>query len=491
MSNPVPDSISSRPSEECLEEEKELENEPGQAGLGNVQTIVHIIGNDFGLADAELPWLIAGYSLTVGTFILVFGRFGDVFGYKRMLLIGFLWMALWSVVLGCSVYSNHVLFTFARVFQGIGPAIMLPNGLAIFGATYAPGRRKAMVFAIFGACAPTGSVLGSAFAGLFTLGWWPWTFWAFAIYLVLITAVGSVLIPDPPKKSKFASMPVSEQIRNLDLPGAAAGVAALVLFNFAWNQAPLVGWQHPYVYVCLILSFLFLPLFFYIELRVSKTPLIPFHALSTDVAFVLACVACGWSCFGIWYYYSWQFAQVLRGASPLLSTAWFAPVVPSGIMAAIVTGLVIHRVGPPPVMVIALSCFTIGTILIMTCPVDQTYWAQFFVCTLITPWGMDMSFPAATLMLSDAVSKEHQGIAASLVNTVVNYSISLGLGFAGTVEVYVVDGGTTPEDVLRGYRAALYMAVGLSGMGLVISGVYCLKCWMKGRLEESSGDAEK
>lgn len=145
-----------------------------------------------------------------------------------MLIIGYAWMAIWSLVLGLSVYSNHVLFTFGRVFQGIGPAIMLPNGLAILGATYAPGRRKAMVFSIFGACAPTGSILGSAFAGLFTLGWWPWTFWAFSIYLVLIAIVGSFTVPDPPKKANFVDKPMREKIKDLDLPGAVTGVAALV-----------------------------------------------------------------------------------------------------------------------------------------------------------------------------------------------------------------------------------------------------------------------
>lgn len=241
----------------------------------------------------------------------------------------------------------------------------------------------------------------------------------------------------------------------------------------------------------MIIGILLVPVFFYIELRVSKAPLIPFDALNSDVALVLACVACGWACFGIWYYYTWQFAQVLRGASPLLSTAWFSPVVPSGCVAAIVTGLVIHRIGPPPVMMIALTCFTIGTVLIMTTPVDQTYWAQFFVCTVITPWGMDMSFPAATLILSDAVKKEHQGIGASLVNTVVNYGISLGLGFAGTVELYVNNGGQTPEDLLKGYRGAFYMAVGLSGIGVVISGIYCVKSWTKRQRKLSTSEDEE
>lgn len=172
----------------------------------------------------------------------------------------------------------------------------------------------------------------------------------------------------------------------------------------------------------MVVGLLFVPLFFYIELRVARSPLIPFDALNGDVGFVLACIACGWSCFGIWYYYTWQFAEVLRGGSPLLATAWLSPVVPSGIIAAIVTGMVIGRIGPPPVMMIALTAFTLGTILLMTAPVEQSYWAQFFVSTLVTPFGMDMSFPAATLILSNAVKKEHQGIGASLVNTVVNYS---------------------------------------------------------------------
>lgn len=133
-----------------------------QVGLGQTLSIIHIIGNSFGLSNpGELSWLIAGYSLTVGTFILVAGRLGDLFGYKRMLIIGFSWFSLWSMVAGLAVYSNHVLFVFARVFQGIGPAMCLPNGLAILGATYAPGPRKDMVFALFGACAPGGSIVRS------------------------------------------------------------------------------------------------------------------------------------------------------------------------------------------------------------------------------------------------------------------------------------------------------------------------------------------
>lgn len=144
-----------------------------QAALGQTLSILHVIGDSFGLTNpGDLSWLIAGYSLTVGTFILVAGRFGDMFGYKRMLLLGYCWFSFWSMVAGLSVYSNHVLFVFARVLQGIGPAFCLTNGLALLGAAYAPGPRKDMVFALFGATAPGGSMVGAAFAGLFSLAWW-------------------------------------------------------------------------------------------------------------------------------------------------------------------------------------------------------------------------------------------------------------------------------------------------------------------------------
>jgi MFS family permease len=397
-----------------------------------------------------------------------------------MLLIGFAWFSLWSMIAGLAVYSNSTLFIFARVMQGIGPAIVLPNGLAILGATYNPGRRKAMVFSLFGACAPNGSIAGSVFAGLFALTWWPWAFFSFSIALALTVVVGYYAIPEPPMKG-IAKQPLGQKIKELDILGAVVGVASLVLFNFAWNQAPIVGWQTPYVYVCLILGLLLLPIFFYIELRVAKNPLIPFDALSGDVGFVLGCITCGWATFGIWAYYVWSTWEVLEGASPLLGSAYISPVAVSGALASLATGWLLGKLRPAWIMLFALTAFTVGTILIMTRPLGQIYWAQGFLCAVVIPWGMDMSFPAATLILSNAVKKEHQGIAASLVNTIVNYSISLGLGFAGTVEVHVNNGGKTPGDIWKGYKGAFYVGAGLSGLGMAISLIFLMKGVLKDR----------
>lgn len=237
--------------------------------------------------------------------------------------------------------------------------------------------------------------------------------------------------------------------------------------SFAANQAPVISWKDPSIGITIGMGLLVMLAFFYVETKITAHPLLPYKRLNSDIGLILGCVACGWACFGIFLYYIWQFFELLRGASPLLASAWYSTNGVSGFVAAVLTGIFLGRVGPPLAMVLAMLAFVVGTIFIGTAPVDQTYWAQSFLCLLIIPFGMDISFPAATIIISDGLPPDEQGIGASLVNTVVNYSISVGLGMAALVEVNVRSEG--PEGLLRGYRGAWYTGIGLSGLGLVIS----------------------
>ena len=434
-----------------------------QAGLGQAISPLHIIAGTFGSpAPGQLSWFAAGYSLTIGTFILVAGRLGDMFGHKLLFTCGYFWYALWSLVAGFSAYSqSQVFFDFCRAMQGIGPAVLLPSGLAILGTTYPPGRRKDMIFSMFGATAPGGFVLGAAFSGLIAeRAWWPWAYWCMGI-VCTICAVGVMFfIPSPSN-----DMDSQRDKQSFDYLGAVTGVTGLVLFNVAWNQAPTAGWSTPYVIVFLILGILFLSMFLIIERRVSQ-PLLPMDGLPGTVGFVLGCIALGWASFGIWVYYLWQFLEVVKGDTPLSASAQQTPTAVSGLCAALTTGFILSRIKTEYIMVMAMTFFCVGNVLLATCPIDQSYWLQTFFSTIITPWGMDMSFPAATIILSNLVPKRHQGIAASLVNTIVNYSISIGLGIAGTVDSHVNSGGS---NIVEGYRGAWYAAIGLAGCGILLS----------------------
>ncbi|MCJ1390442.1 hypothetical protein MMC18_003301 [Xylographa bjoerkii] len=434
-----------------------------QASLGQAIAPLHIIAGSFGSpSPGELSWFAAGYSLTVGTFILVAGRLGDIFGYKNLFVLGWLWFSLWSLIAGLSVYAHsEIFFDFCRAMQGAGPAVLLPNALALLGHTYPAGKRKDMVFALFGATAPGGYVIGAVFSSLLAeRASWPIAYYCMAIVCFLVAVCAMYIVP---KLEKDPNSPEEDQ--SFDFIGAIVGITGLVLFNVAWNQAPSVGWGTPYVIVLLILGLIFIIGFFFVERRV-KQPLLPLDAFSGNVGFVLGCIALGWSSFGVWVYYLWQFLEVLRQEEPLLATAQVVPSAISGLCAAVTTGFLLSRVSTAYIMVMAMCAFFTGVTLLATMPVDQSFWLQTFFSIIITPWGMDMSFPAATVILSNFVAPQHQGIAASLVNTIVNYSISIGLGIAGTVESQVDSGGTNNLD---GYRGAFYAGMGLSGSGILLS----------------------
>lgn len=99
---------------------------------------------------------------------------------------------------------------------------------------------------------------------------------------------------------------------------------------------------------------------------------------------------------------------------------------------------------------------------------------------------MDMSFPAGTIVLSNFMKPEHQGMAASILCVIQNYSISIGLGMAGTVEAHVSGG-----DLLKGYRGAWYLAIGLDVLGIMLASCLVLSWMSHQRAEKHAGEQQK
>ncbi|TKA66902.1 hypothetical protein B0A49_09529 [Cryomyces minteri] len=450
-----------------------------QAALGQALAPIHIIAQSFQVTNpGQEAWFIAGYSLTVGTFILISGRLGDKLGHKRVFVFGYAWLGVWSAFAGFSVYpGRQIFFDVCRAMQGIGPALCLPNALALLGRAYAPGIKKNIVFSLFGAMAPMGFVIGALFGSIFgQLAWWPWAFWSYAITSFALSAFALLVIPKSlGKAAQFAGV---VKRPGMDWTGCILGVAGLVLVNVAWNNGPLYGWGAPHVYFILIIGLLCLIAFGYIEAR-AVSPILPIHAINGTVGYVLACVGVGWGSFGIWVFYSWRWLEEIRHDTPLSVSAQYAPAVLCGLIAAGFTGFMLTHTPVSFVMMIAMFAFMVGHVIAGTMPAHQVYWAQFFFSIIIMPFGMDMSFPAATVILSNHMPREHQGLAASLVNTVVNYSISIALGIAGTVETSVNHRSSNPADIERGIRAAYYTGIALSVSGVVLGGVFFARTMLK------------
>lgn len=418
-----------------------------------------------------------------------------MYGHKKIYTIGWLWFGIWSIITGFSYTSNHIMFSVCRALQGIGPALLVPNAVALIGRNLPVGKERMMGFACFGACGPLGATFGAVFSALIAqLFWWPWMFWILAIACLIVMVLAYIILPD--EKNESVRPGTNVRPPRFDYWGTITGVTGLVLINTALNQAPLVLWKTPYVGAVLGAGCLLMVAFILVELYATDDPLIPIRGLGKDAIFALACIATGWASHGIWAYYLYLFLEHLRGYSALLTSAQTSPVAITGVLFAFSTVWLIQRFGVAQVMFMAMTFFMVGVLLLATMPIDQTYWAQTFVSILIMPGAMALSYPTANMLLSSALPKEKQGVAASLVSTLVNYSISCGLGIAGTIDRYVIRdharashaqngyvrhppplSEVTPElsaNRLVGFKAAFWFAVAFSALGMVIAAAFIL-----------------
>ena len=447
-----------------------------QSTLTTVFPVSRDTAKSFSISNlSTLPWLVAAYALSFGTFILIGGRLGDIFGHKTMVVIGYSFLSFWSVVAGLSHYAGYYLFFVARGFQGVGASLMVPNGLALLGRTYPPGsKQKVFAFTLFGLCAPIGAYLGMLFGALFEkyATWW-WSFYTLAIVSAFLAVGATVILVSPPATPK-QMLPVREKLRDMDWLGSITGVSGLVCIQVSLVSAPASGWSTQYIFMLLIIGLLLLAFFVVTELKIAEQPLVPFKMLKADVGFVLGAVFCGWAAFGVWTWFLWKFLLGIKRDAPLEAAVRVLPIVPVALIASILTAWMMRKCQPSWTLFWALVAFTFGPLLLaIDSNIDKTvYWSWTFASLVVMPFGMDMSFPAATLIMSNFFPPQQQGIAGSLISTTVNYSISIGLGLASTVEVHVSDHG---RNVLTGIRGGWWMGVGLGSLGVLICVAFVLK----------------
>ena len=206
-------------------------------------------------------------------------------------------------------------------------------------------------------------------------------FFIMSILCFFIAGFAFLIIPASTKKSPHTIT------GKFDFAGATFGIAGLVLVNFAFNQAPLSGWQDLYIPVLLVVGLALFACFIFIELKIAEAPLVPLKSLSKEGGFALACIAAGWGSHGIWLYYFFLFTEKLRGHSPLSAAAQLSPVAITGVCFALSTGFLVKKVKVATIMFTAMVGFLVGLIFLAAAPINQTYWALTFLSVLITPLG--------------------------------------------------------------------------------------------------------
>lgn len=215
------------------------------------------------------------------------------------------------------------------------------------------------------------------------------------------------------------------------------------------------------------MSILHICAFLFWEAKVAPSPILPFDIWTAPSFLALVVVVFfSFMSFGLFSWYAFMWMLKTRHESLLSAAASVQPLTVGGGIAAITSAYLIRHVAAQYILAIGATAMATASIILATMPEQQIYWKGLFPAIAIVAFCPDFIFTASQIIASNSVARKEQGIAGSLIGTLLTYGISTGLGFGATVEVHTNRGGADP---VRGYRGALYLGIGFAVISAVLS----------------------
>ena len=463
------------------------------------------IGSDLNIDDANLTWIVTGYALAFGGFLLLGGRLGDLYGRRRIFMTGLALFAIASLLGGFA--QSEALLLGARGLQGLGAALASPAALALITTTFPAGPARNRAFAVYammsGAGAAVGLILGGWLTGLdpvLGLEGWRWTF----LINVPIGLVAAFLAP------RFLNESESHP-GWLDVPGAITGTLGLLGLVYGFTRAGerQYGWGDPWTIASLTAGVALLGIFALIESRVAH-PLLPVRVFANRTRatsfFVMALVPA--AMFAMFYFLS-LFIQLVVGYSPLHTGFAFLPFSVGIVIGATVSSNLASRIDPRYIAGVGTLMATAALLGFSRLSVpdsvaevaanapnigsDVSYWTSIFPFIVLMSIGMGLTFVPLTLTAVHHIRAEDSGIGSGVLNTMQQVGGALGLAILSTVALNASEGtrdtlfgafvgqGMAPEQAgqlafvgafTEGATAAFLVGAGLIALGSIAIWVF-------------------
>lgn len=412
------------------------------ASIANIA--LPFIKSDLGISQANLSWIVTGYSLAFGGLLLLGGRLGDLYGRRRMLVVGVSVFAVASLLGGLA--TNEGLLLGARGLQGLGAALASPAALALITTTFPAGPERNRAFSIYAAMSGAGAAVGLVLGGWLT-GLEPTFFgqgvegWRLTFLINVPIGIAAALAA-PRLLLESESHP-----GELDLPGALSGTLGLVGIVYGLTRAgdPSYGWGDVWTLVSLGAGVLLLVAFVLIERSVSH-PLLPFRILAnrTRATSFIVMMLVPAAMFAMFYFLS-QYVQNVMGFSSLKTGFAFLPFSAGIIVAATISSKLMERVDPR--WLAGFGTALAGAALfgfsrlpyndsLASLSADANYATDILPYIVMMSLGMGLVFVPLTLTAVHGVGARDSGIGSGVLNTMQQVGGALGLALLSTVAVH-------------------------------------------------------
>jgi len=412
----------------------------------------------------NLQWVVNGYTLVFGGFLLLGGRAADLLGRKRLFIAGVVLFSLASLLNGLAQSSGMLVV--GRGLQGLGGALVSPAALSIINTTFTENEERTRALGVWSAIAAGGGAVGLLLGGVLTdLASWRWIFFVNVPVGIMTLALALRYVPE--SRAEMAH-------RAFDFAGAVTVTAGLVVLVYAIVKAQAFGWGSGRTLGLMAGALALLALFVAIERR-SVAPLMRlsiFKVRTLTVAdIVLLLVASG--LFGMFFFAS-LYVQEILGYSPLRAGIAFLPVTGGIVVGAGISQQLIPRLGVRNVSIGGITLATIGMLVLTQLPVHGSYSADLLPGLLPMSIGMGLTFVPITLLGTGGVAAADAGLASGLFNTAQQVGGSLGLAILSTVAASqtssLLNGRVhpTPAMLVSGYHVAFLTAAVMLAAGVLI-----------------------
>jgi EmrB/QacA subfamily drug resistance transporter len=423
------------------------------------------IGSELRVSQESLSWIINGYVLTFGGFLLLGGRLADLLGRRRVFVTGLVLFGAASLAGGLAESSSQLIA--ARAVQGLGGALLAPAALSILTTIFPAGAERNKALGVWGAVAGSGGAAGVLLGGIITdaLGWE----WVLFIN-VPIAAVAALLSFRLIRESR-----AEVEHRSFDLPGAATVTAGMTAAVYAIVEAEKVGWTSVRTLGVFAAAAVLLGAFVAIERR-ALAPLVPFRIfrLRTVAGANLTMLLVGAAMFGLFYFLSLSMQQVL-GYSALETGIAQLPLAGTLVLAAGAIAPLVTRLGSKPVTLAGLVTFAVGLAWFSRMPADAGFVADLLGPSLVVGIGLAATFVSLTVSAVDGIADAESGLASGLINTTQQIGGALGLAVLTAIATGRTDslaGEVGPAIALNeGFQAALLVAAGVVAAAVVLTAV--------------------
>jgi EmrB/QacA subfamily drug resistance transporter len=439
-----------------------------------VQVVLPSIGREFGVSVNGLQWIITAYGLTFAGFLMLSGRVGDIYGHKKLFVIGVLLFSLASLIGGLA--HSEIVLILARVVQGLGAAMASATGLSILAAAFPEGKERNRAISVFVAASGSGFAAGTILGGLITttLGWR----WVFDINLPIGVAVSLLSI-------RYISTGTIErrgshenrQHRDLDIFGAISITAGLMLLVYSLNIAQNLGVRSLQTLELLLLSAIMLAVFVLIEYR-SKAPLMPLGFLRRGSIFGANTVGLlQMAAFVGMVFIVTNYLQQMRGYSALSAALVFLP---GGLVVLVTSGFLsarlVNRFGFKPILMSGMALQTVAYLLLSPISLTESYFGGLLGPMLLIGVGVGLGFTAVNIAALTGTRKGEEGLASGLINTSRQIGGPIGLAVLLTVANFATPPATgqvavqsSASAMVPGFGYAFLAAALLTGLGIIIT----------------------